>query len=152
MLSAYRLEQGRNANERHKRQKQGKGSNLSETNKGKHIDRLLAKAVVGVVEEFRAGSLALPQLIGLREIMQSEIAAKAELRHPGDRTKQDKYRKQYKINVHRWPYARLTRSLKDRASKVGVPIELGQPSKGDFKHKAVQTAMSAYLAREDAET
>lgn len=153
LLSAYRLKQGRNANERHKRQKQGKVSNLTEANKGKYIDRLIAKAIVEVVQEFKAGILALPQLTGLRESIQSRIEAKAELRHPGDRAKQEEYQKQHKINVHQWSYARLIQSLKDRASKVGVPIELEQPpSSGDFRDKAVQIALSAYVTRKGVAT
>ena len=149
LLSAYRLEQRRNANERHKRQKQGKANHLSEANKGKHLNRLLAKAIVDVAQAFKAGSLALPNLTGLRESIQSEIAAKAELNYPGDRAKQQQYQKQYKINVHRWSYARLTHSIKDRASKVGMPLEVGQqPLKEDSQTKAVQIAISAYLARQ----
>ncbi|WNZ47364.1 type V CRISPR-associated protein Cas12k [Leptolyngbya boryana CZ1] len=148
LLSAYRLEQGRNANERHKQQKRGKISNLSESNKGKHIDRLLAKAIVELVQEFKAASLALPNLTGLQESIQSAIAAKAELRYPGDKAKQDEYKKQYKINVHRWSYSRLIRSLKDRADKIGVPIENGQqPFEGDLKYQAMQVGLSAYHAR-----
>lgn len=153
LLSAYRLEQGRHANERHKQHKQGKLSNLSESNKGKQIDRLLAKAILAVVQEFKAGSLALPQLTGLRESIQSEIEARAEQKHPGNRANQDEYKKQYKINVHRWSYARLTHSLGDRAGKIGVLIELGQqPYSGDLRHKAVQIALSAFLTREDVGT
>lgn len=148
LLSAYRLKQGRNANKRHKQQKRGKVSNLSESNQGKHIDRLLAKAILEVVQEFKAASLALPQLTGLRESIQSEIEAKAELRYPGDQTKQDEYKKQYKVNVHRWSYARLINSLRDRATKVGVSIESGQqPSSGDLEYKSAQLALSAYFAR-----
>ena len=152
-LSAYRLKQGRNANERHQQQKRGKVSTLAESNQGKYIDRLLAKAIVEVVQEFKAGSLALPDLKGLRESLQSELEAKAEWKHPGDRAKQDEYKKQYKINLHRWSYGRLTQCIEERAGKVGVPIEQRQQrAKGDFKDKAMQIACSAYSAREDVGT
>lgn len=144
-LAAYRLEQGRNANDRHKQQKRGQVSTLSESNKGKYLDRLLARAIVEVVQEFKAGSLILPDSTGLRESLQSELEAKAEWEHPGDRAKQDEYEKKYKISVHRWSYRRLTQCINDRASKVGVPIEQRkQPAEGDFKDKAVQIAWSAY--------
>jgi hypothetical protein len=152
-LSAYRLEQGRNANERHQQQKRGKVSTLAESNQGQHLDRLIAKAIVEVVQEFKASSLALPDLTGLRESLQSELEAKAEWKHPGDRAKQDEYKKQYKINLHRWSYGRLTQCIEERAGKVGVPIEQRQQfTKGDFKDKARQIACSAYRAREDVGT
>lgn len=153
LLTAYRFEQRRNANERHKQQKRGKVSNLSEVNRGKHIDRKLAKAILEVVQEFKAASLALPQLTGLRESIQSKIEAEAELRYPGDKEKQYKYKKQDKINMHRWSYRRLTQNLKERASKIGVLIEDGQQSfKGDLKNQAMQVAMTAYSARKDVGT
>jgi transposase len=146
-LAAYRLKQGRNANERHKQQKRGKVSTLSESNQGKHLNRLLAKTIVEVVQEFKAGILALPDLTGLRESLQSELEAKAEWKHPGDRAKQDEYEKDYKTSVHRWPYKQLTQCIEERAVKVGVPTEQRkQPAEGDFKEKAVQIAWSVYRA------
>ena len=152
-LAAYRLKQGRNANERHQQQKRGKVSTLAESNQGKYIDRLLAKAIVAVVQEFKAGSLALPNLKGLRESLQSELEAKAEWKYPGDRAKQNEYQKQYKINLHRWSYGRLTQCIEERAGKVGVPIEQRQQrAQGDFRAKAMQIACSAYGARKDVGT
>jgi hypothetical protein len=153
MLSAYRLEQGRNANERHKQQKRGKFGAPSESKKGQYIDRLIARAVLEVAQKFKAESLALPDLTGLRESLQSELEAKAEWKYPGDKAKQKEYEKQHKINLHRWSYGRLIQYLKERAGKVGVPIELRQqPAKGDLREKAVQIALSAYLARKNVGT
>ena len=152
-LAAYRLRQGRNANERHKQQKRGKVSNLSESNEGKYIDRLIAKAIVEVAQEFKAGRVVLPKLTGLRESLQSKLEAKAEERHPGDRAKQQEYEEQYKINLHRWSYKRLTQCIEERAGKIGVPIELGQQQfKGNFKEKAMQIVWSTHQAHKDVGT
>ncbi|MBD2001404.1 hypothetical protein H6G00_33230 [Leptolyngbya sp. FACHB-541] len=152
-LAAYRLEQRKNANERHKQQKRGKVSTLSESNKGKHLDRVIAKRVVEVVQEFKAGSLAMPDLTDTRESLQAELEAKAVGKYPGDRAKQKEYEKQYKINLHRWSYGRLIESIKQRASKLGIPIEQGQqPDEGDLQEKVVQIVWSAYHARQDTGT
>ena len=125
-LAAYRLEQRKNANERHKQQKRGKVSTLSESKKGEYLDRVIAKRIVQVVEEFEAGSLAMPDLIDIRESLQALLEAKAVGKYPGDRAKQKEYEKQYKINLHRWPYGRLIKSIEQRAGKIGIPIEEGQ--------------------------
>lgn len=148
-LAAYRLEQRKNANERHKQQKRGKVSTLSESNKGKHLSRVIAKRIVEVVQEFKAGSLAMPDLTDIRESLQAELEAKAVEKYPGDRAKQKEYEKQYKINLHRWSYARLIESIKQRATKVGVLIEEGQQlDEGNLQEKAERVAWSAYHARE----
>ena len=152
-LAAYRLEQRKNANERHKQQKRGKVSTLSESKKGKHLDRVIAKRIVEVVQEFKAGSLAMPDLTDIRESLQAELEAKAVGKYPGDRAKQKEYEKQYKINLHRWSYGRLIGSIKQRAGKIGIPIEEGQqPDEGDLQEKAVQIVWSVYHARKDTRT
>jgi IS605 OrfB family transposase len=147
-LAAYRLEQRKNANERHKQQKRGKVSTLSESKKGEHLDRVIAKRIVEVAQEFKAGSLAMPDLTDIRESLQAELEAKAVGKYPGDRAKQKEYEKQYKINLHRWPYGRLIKSIEQRAAKIGIPIEEGQqPDEGDLQEKAVQIVWSAHHAR-----
>ncbi|WP_348255317.1 type V CRISPR-associated protein Cas12k [Leptolyngbya sp. ST-U4] len=152
-FAAYRLEQRRNANERHKQQKRGKVSTLSESSKGVYLDRLIAKKIVAVAEEFKSGSLAIPDLTGLREILQAELEAKAAWKYPGDRAKQKQYEMEYKKNVHKWSYGRLTSFIKERAGKIGVPIEQGQyPDESDLQEKAVRIAWSAYHARKDVGT
>jgi IS605 OrfB family transposase len=111
---------------------------------------VIAKRIVEVVEEFKAGSLAMPDLTDIRESLQAELEAKAVGKYPGDRAKQKEYEKQYKINLHRWPYGRLIDSIKQRASKIGIPIEEGQQSnEGNLQEKAVQIVWSAYHARKD---
>src|SRR3712207_7426628 len=47
-------------------------STLSESNKGEYLDRVIAKRIVEVVQEFKAGSLVMPSLTGLRESLRSE--------------------------------------------------------------------------------
>lgn len=147
-LAAYRLAQRKNANERHKQQRRGKVSTLSESKRGRQLDRVIAKRIVAVAQEFKASSLAMPDLTDLREHLQAELEAKAVWKYPGDRAKQQEYKKQYKINLHNWSYRRLRKAIQARADKVGVSVEQGQAlEQGELQEKAVHIAVSAYRAR-----
>ncbi|MEP0969978.1 type V CRISPR-associated protein Cas12k [Leptolyngbya sp. SLC-A1] len=73
-----RREQGKQSHARHKAQRQGKNNQFGTSNLGEHVDRLLAKAVVVIAQQYGAGSVAVPKLDNIREILQAEIEAKAE--------------------------------------------------------------------------
>lgn len=144
-LSAYRLQQSRNANRRHQQQKLGQMSKISESNRGKHLDRIIAKAIVEVAREFNTSSIVLPVLTGHRENLHQELEAKAEWKYPGDKAKQKEYQKQYKIDLHQWSYGRLCQYIEERAGKIGVPVEfVPSPAGGD----AIQIARAAFPERE----
>lgn len=66
-LSEYRLKQKHNAHQRHKDQVQGRTRKIIESEQGKYLDRLIAKAIVELARKYRAGSIAIPNLKGLRE-------------------------------------------------------------------------------------
>ena len=78
---------------------------------GQYVDRLLAKEIVAIAETYKAGSIVLPKLGDIREIIQSEIQALAEAKCPGSVEIQQKYAKQYRVNVHSWSYGRLIQSI-----------------------------------------
>ena len=48
----------------------------------------------------QASAIAVPQIENMREIVQSEVKAKAEAKIPGYEEGQKKYAKQYRINIH----------------------------------------------------
>ena len=82
------------------------------------------------------------------ENIQSEIQAIAEAKCPGSVEIQQKYAKQYRINVHQWSYSRLIQSIQSKAAQVGIVIEEGkQPVRGSPQDKAKELALSTYHLR-----
>ena len=89
----------------------------------------------------------------MREIVQSEIKAKAEAKIPGYEEGQKKYAKQYRINIHNWSYGRLIENITTQASKLGIAVseaapsanaEVKQPVRGSPTEKAQDIAIALY--------
>ena len=79
----------------------------------------------------------------MREIVQSEIRAKAEAKIPGYEAGQKKYAKQYRINVHNWSYGRLIENIATKASKLGIQVtEVKQPVRGSPNENALCMAIA----------
>jgi transposase len=115
---------------------------------GQHIDRLIAKAIIALAVQFRAGSVVVPKLEDIREIVQAEIKARAEAKIPNCIEAQAKYAKSYRIQIHQWSYGRLIDSIQAQASKSGIAIEENQqPRKGNPYEQALQLALNAYRSR-----
>ena len=90
----------------------------------------------------------MPKLGDMRELVQSEIQARAEQKIPGYIEAQKNYAKQYRVNVHEWSYGRLIDTIKAQASKDSIVIEEGeQPIRGSPQEKAKNMAIAAYHAR-----
>jgi single-stranded DNA-specific DHH superfamily exonuclease len=84
----------------------------------------------------------------MREIVQSEIQARAEQKVPSYKEGQQRYAKQYRVSVHRWSYGRLSQCIHESAAKVGIAIEIGQqPIRGSPEEKARDLAIAAYHTR-----
>lgn len=112
------------------------------------MDRLLAKEIVATAKQYKAGSIVLPKLSDMREILQSEIQTKAEKKCPGSLAIQKKYTKEYRVSVHHWSYGRLIDTITSQAAKIGISIEIGeQPIRGSPQEKAKELAISAYQLR-----
>lgn len=148
LLIHYRHQQKQHSNQRHKNQSRGQPNSITESNSGEYIDRLIAKAIVVLAQTHQAGSIALPNMRGHREKIQSEILARAEQKFPNNQTAQDLYAKQYRISIHRWSYNRLIQNIQEQAKKAGLSIEVGQQSiQGNLTQKAREVAMSAFHNR-----
>ncbi|MBD2069785.1 hypothetical protein H6F93_20095 [Leptolyngbya sp. FACHB-671] len=148
LLAEYRLKQKHNAHQRHKDQVQGRTRQITESEQGKYLDRLIAKAIVELACKHRAGSIAMPNVKGIRERLVSAIEARAEESFPGDVEKQDAYSKQYKINYHNWSYGRLAQFITDKAEQSEIKIERGfQPIDGMLTAQAEAVARSALERR-----
>ena len=90
----------------------------------------------------------IPSLTHLREILASEITAKAEQKCPGSVEAQDKYAKAYRMNIHRWSYNRLIEAIYSKAQQFGITVESGfQPIKGNPQEQAKDVAIAAYHSR-----
>jgi hypothetical protein len=98
--------------------------NSNESELGQQIDRLLAKSIIELAIVYQAGSIVLPALTNIREIVQSEINARAEAKIPGCIEAQKQYAKEYRMSIHRWSHARLKDSIQSQAAQHNIPVEI----------------------------
>lgn len=148
LLTRRRSEQQKTAHQRHKAQKRSSPHQSGESELGQYVDRLLAKAIVTIAKTYKAGSIAVPKLGDIRELVEAEIKSRAEKQCPGYLEGQQKYAKQYRASVHRWSYGRLIESIRSQATKLGILIEEAkQPLTGKLEEKARDVAIAAYQAR-----
>ncbi|CDN11863.1 hypothetical protein RintRC_0248 [Richelia intracellularis] len=107
LLNRQRYQKQRLSQEPHKTQKQFTPKNFGESELGQYIDRLIAQKIVANAKTYHAGSIVLPKLGYMGEIIQSEVQAKAEKKIPGYLEGQQRYAKEYRKQVHNWSYGRL---------------------------------------------
>ena len=128
---------------RHKTQKRFADNQKGESNLGEYVDRLIAKAIVELAKQYQVSVIAVPKIEDIREIVQSEIKAKAEAKIPGYEEGQKKYAKQYRINIHNWSYGRLIENITTQAGKLGIAIaEVKHPVRGSPTEKARDIAIA----------
>ncbi len=143
LLNRQRQQKRNLSHQRHKAQKQEGNYQLGESNLGQYIDRLLAQAIIELAQKYQASVIVVPKIEDMREIVQSEVKAKAEAKIPGYEEGQKKYAKKYRINIHNWSYARLIESITNQANKLGIVIkEAKQPVRGSPTEKAQKIAIS----------
>jgi len=151
LLNRQRQRKRSQSHQRHKAQKRSEFNQFGDSELGQHIDRLLAKAIVAFARSQGAGSIVIPKLEDLREIVQSEIQTRAEEKVPGYLEGQKQYAKQYRIQVHQWSYGRLIDSLKSKATQQQIAIEEGkQPVRGSPTQQAKELALLAYRSRSNS--
>ena len=145
LLNRQRQQKKTWAHLRHKAQKRSTDNHKGESNLGEYVDRLIAKAIVELAQQYQASAIAVPKIEDMREIVQSEVKARAEAKIPGYEEGQKKYAKQYRINIHNWSYARLIENIVTQASKLGIALEeVKQPVRGSPVEKAQKIAISGY--------
>jgi hypothetical protein len=148
VLNRERRERQRQSHQRHKAQKRSAPNQFGESELGQYVDRLLAASIVSLAQTYQAGSIVLPKLGDMRELVQCEIQARAEQKILGYVEGQRKYAKQYRVNVHQWSYGRLIENIQVQAAKIGISIEQGQqPVRGGPQEKAKEMAIAAYHSR-----
>ncbi len=152
LLNRQRHIQQKNAHKRSKAQRRNSPHQLSESNLGEYIDRLIAKAIIDFAMTYGAASIALPRMEDMREIVQTEMQAAAEQKFPGSIELQRDHAKQYRITTHGWSYGRLIGSIRSKAAQAGIVVEQGkQLYQGSQQEKAAAIAVRVYQDRQKPE-
>ena len=138
LLNCQRQQKKTLSHLRHKSQKREGNYQLGESNLGEYVDRLVAKAIVKLAKQYQAGVIVIPKIEGIREIIQSEVKAKAEAKIPGYEDGQKRYAQQYRMNIHNWSYGRLIESITTQADKLGIIIKEAKQTMGFTPRKQAQ--------------
>ena len=148
LLNILRKEKKIQSKRRHTAQKKDAHNKFGTSELGQYIDYLFAKAIVELANAYQAGSIVIPKLGDIREIVQAEIQALAETKIPGSLKGQSQYAKQYRVNIHQWSYGRLINNIKTKANLVGIAIEEAkQPLRVSPQKQAEILAFEAYKSR-----
>jgi len=136
-----------NSRRRSEEQKQDRyRTGNSDSNLGLYVERLIASEIVELALQRKAGTIAIPQLKGIRESVESDIQARAERLFPNEKERQKEYKKHYRASFHRWSYNRLSDCIRECASKEGIAVVVRQqPSGAELEQKAISIALSTYV-------
>ncbi|NHC36883.1 type V CRISPR-associated protein Cas12k [Scytonema millei] len=149
LLNRQRRQQRSLSHKRHKAQKRADTNQFGESELGQYVERLLAKEIVAISQNYRAGSIVLPKLGDMQEILTSEIQARAEAKCPNYVEGQQKYAKQYRISIHKWSYGRLMQNIQSQAAQAEIVVEEGkQLIRGSPQEMAKELAIAAYQSRQ----
>lgn len=146
LVNRLRKLRKRNVIHRQEEQKQGQYvESKAESNLGKYLERLIAARIVQIALEWRASSVVIPDLEGMREYIESAVQARAKQLFPNHRKQQQNYAKQFRIAGHRWSYKMLADLIRSRALSEGISVKLGrQPTIGSLANKALKMALSGH--------
>ena len=148
LLQRARSERAKVAHQGHRQRRKGGKRVNQESNLGKHVDRLLAKAIVEVAQQYQAGSVVLPDLGHIREIVESEVKQKAAKKVPDFVDGQKQYAKAYRTQVHQWSYHRLQDAINSKAGQSSITIEVAkQDYSGSPQEKAKSLCLAGYEQR-----
>lgn len=148
LLNRHRNQQRQNRLQRHENQKRGVAYQPSESELGQYVDRLLANSIIELAQTYQAGSIVVPNLKHKRDLLNSEIQARAEQKCPGSVKAQKQYAKKYRQAIHQWSYNRLIQAIYSQATQLRIPVEVGfQLLKGNSQELAKNIAISSYHAR-----
>ncbi|WP_069791082.1 type V CRISPR-associated protein Cas12k [Cyanobacterium sp. IPPAS B-1200] len=144
LLRKRRNEKQKLSHQNHKAKKRANFQQKGESNLGEYVDRLIAKSILKIAQEYKVSTIIVPRLKQMRSITEAEVQARAEEKIPEYKEGQRKYAKDYRVQVHQWSYGRLIDNIKGNSSKLGIVVEEGtQPKQGTFTDKALQLALSS---------
>jgi len=148
LLQRQRQQKQQNRLTRQQNQKKGIRHQPSESELGQYVARLLAKAIIQLAQTHQVSSIVLPNLTNSRDILDSEIQARAEQKCPGAIAAQAKYAKEVRNSIHGWDYRRLSDAIRSSASKQDIPLEEAFLAvRSNPKEQARELAIAAYQAR-----
>jgi hypothetical protein len=148
LLQRARSERAKVFHQGHRQRRKGGKRVNQESNLGKHVDRLLAKAIVEVAQQYQAGSIVLPDLAHIREIVEAEVKQRAAQKVPDFVDGQKQYAKAYRTQVHQWSYHRLQDAITSKAGQSSIAIEVAkQDYSGSPQEKAKSLCFSGYEHR-----
>jgi IS605 OrfB family transposase len=148
LLNRQRQQKHILSHQRNVAQRHHANNKFGESELGQYIDRLLAQAIVELAKEYQVGSVVVPKIENIREIILIEVQVRAEAKIPGCIEKQKEYAKKYRTNIHNWSYGRLIENIKAQAAKAGLVIEESkQPIRGSPNEQAKAIAFNAYRDR-----
>jgi IS605 OrfB family transposase len=144
LINKLHLQRQRNLTKRPEEYKQGQyRENASESSLGLYVERLLASRLVNFALKSQASTIVIPDLKHIREILESDIQARARRRYPAQKELQEGFAKQLRITIHRWSYSRLIQCIRERAARKGIAVITGQqPLQGEPQQKAKQVAIA----------
>jgi len=146
LLERYRRERSEGDHRRHAQQRRGETPDVGESELGRQVDRLLARAIVDVARQYHAGRIIVPQVGDVREAVEGDMRARAEAQHPGYKDGQKMYAKQYRMSVHRWSFGRLLGSIRMAAQRAGIIVDEGrQVTSGTVQDRARDVALNAHM-------
>ena len=151
LLNQKRQQKNLLSHKRNVAQRHNANNQFGESELGQYLDRLFAKAIIKLAKDYQVGSIVVPQVGDIREIIQTEVQARAEDKIPGCIEKQKEYAKKYRTNIHNWSYGRLIYNIKSQAAKAGILVEESkQPIRGSPTEQAKEIAFRAYRDRYDS--
>ncbi|WP_017296743.1 type V CRISPR-associated protein Cas12k [Nodosilinea nodulosa] len=147
LLNRQRQRQRKKAQLRRSKQLKFAPNRISKEGLGDQIDSLIAKAIVQIAQQYNASSIVLGDLANIREIIESEVKAKAEQKTTLKEI-QAKYALDYRTSIHRWSYNRLAQKIESKALQAGLSVEtIKQPLTGSPQDKAREVAIAGFQAR-----
>ena len=151
LLLKRRKEQQENDKQRQEAQTKFADNRFGESELGKYVDRLIAKAITELAIQYQASSIVLSDLRNVRQIIDSEIQARAETKIPGCKKAQKRYARNYRKQLHRWSYARLTDAIAGKAKMKGISVEFNRQEVNLAPEiQAKNLAVNAFLNRQAA--
>ncbi|MGB3311373.1 MAG: type V CRISPR-associated protein Cas12k [Nodosilinea sp.] len=147
LLNRQRQRQQQKAQRRRSNQLKFAPNRISEGGLGGQIDSLIAKAIVQIAQQYNASSIVLGELANIREIIESEVQAKAEQK-TALKEIQAKYARDYRTSIHRWSYTQLAQKIESKALQEGLSVEtIKQPLAGSPQDKAREVAIAGFQSR-----
>lgn len=148
LLQRARKEIVKISHQGHRQRRKGGRRISQESDVGKYVDRLIAKAIDTLALKYRAGSIVLPNLAYIRESIEAEVQQRAIEKVPDFKDGQKQYAKAYRTQIHRWPFSRLQSAIISKAEQSGITIEIAtQQISGSFQDKARELGLQAYAHR-----